>query len=409
LPLLIEPIRYLAVLVLTFGFAHGWRSAKLARQSYVLGLYKLNLQTKNSDSIFCKLLFMESINLESNSEVPIFKPKLGIFTELQLAEIFLSLEAKKEVSGKYVYFASGVENWAKRSTVIREGLYLNNYKSSNDNNSYKLVEETLGLVLGSLEFYTQVNVIDIGPGTGFQIIPIIAALKEKEQMGKYIAIDIVKEMTDLAIGNIVDQKIITTDDTFQYVHDFEDGNFADLIGEPQKSGTTSLFCFFGSTLGNMINRHQVLVNLRDSMTEGNLLWIGNTLYDSAEYLVNSYDKLKVNSEKYLAVHKPAGSFFESFGIENWWEFGRILVEKDDTFGLVKFNFEVTKPFTLEFPRLNNKDVSRINFAKNEKFTFQRLKNYTESDLVIELKEAGFKIKMLNVAADYKSALILVSV
>lgn len=347
-----------------------------------------------------------------NFDTKVFKPKPGVFNNRQLAEILYSLEGKKEIPGKYVYFASGVNNWASRSTAIREGLYLKNNTEKPDinPNRYKLVDDTLGLVLGSLEFYNKVNIVDVGPGTGYPVIPIITALKERGQMGKYISIDIVKEMTDLAIKNITDQKIITKEETVQYVHDFEDGHFADLVVDQREPKTVNLLCFFGSTLGNMISRHRALANLRDSMTEGDLLWIGNTLYNSADYLVESYGKLEVNSEKYLSIHRAEGSFFESFGMDNWGDYGRILVEKDDALGLVKFNFLITKTFAIELPKIKSTDeIATINLEVGDKITFQRLKNYNEADLISELKEAGLKIKMMNVADDYRSALVLVSV
>jgi hypothetical protein len=158
----------------------------------------------------------------------------------------------------------------------------------------------------------------------------------------------------------------------------------------------------------MIDRHRALANIRDSMTVGDLLWIGNTLFSNASAQESFYNSLEINSDQYKYYHGDALSFFESFQM-NWWEYGYVSVRQSDYNGLLKYYFVVTKPFILEIPKIKKQNAIELEFEEGREIVFVRLKNYTETDLLNELKEAGFKTKLLNVSDDYRAALVLVSV
>ena len=221
---------------------------------------------------------------------------------------------------------------------------------------------------------------------------------------------LVKEMCDLAINNLKSIEMLSKMKTQKYVHDFEYGHFADLMFEERKEGCANLFIFIGSTIGNMIDRHRALANIRDSMTEGDLLWVGTCLYKGVNTFTNLYSKLEVGSVEYINKCKGLVSVLEAFGMKNWMDFGKITVEEVDVNGLIKYYFEVKKPFILEIPKNNHsKKYIRLKYLIGDRIVLNRLKNFLDQDLINEFREANFNIKMLNVNKDYDYALVLASV
>lgn len=340
-----------------------------------------------------------------DTDIPIFRPVPGVFDERQLSEIFYSLEGKGEIPGKYNYFGIGAENWIERS--LNSNHKTDSYKLGSQ---YKLMNETLDLVLGAVADKNTVNIVDIGCGNGYPSFPIISFLNDKKKLGKYIAIDAVPQMIDSAVKNLGEIDILKNIKIDKYLHDFEDGHFADIMIKERKKGVVNLFTFFGSTLGNMIDRHRALANIRDSMTEGDLLWVGvllNSFLDSAV----KYDSVLVaNSPQYLEKTKMWTSSLISFGIINWTEYGVVKLEQIGNEGLAKLCYNISKPFILEFPKFKDvKNILQLKFEVGDKITLFRFNYYKENLLVSEIKEAGFKLKMMNISDDYSSGLVLVSV
>ncbi len=239
-----------------------------------------------------------------DTDIPIFRPVPGVLDPRLLSQVLYSLEGKNEVPVKFAYFGNGVQNWKERSIQTKEELVNFNLLGKNGfGDETKLINDTLNLAIGALSEKNMINIVDIGTGTGYVVYPILSYLEDKKKLGKYIAIDIVEEMCDLAIKNLTSVEPLTKMKTAKYLHDFEDGHFADIMIKERKDGVANLFTFFGSTLGNAVDRHRALANIRDSMTEGDLLWIGNDIYTNVDNLVKLYAELEVNSLEYLARNK----------------------------------------------------------------------------------------------------------
>ncbi len=343
-------------------------------------------------------------------DIPIFRPIEGILTDLNSAEILYSLEGKGDIPSKYLYFGNGIANWKLKSTSVNLKEKPKNSIHANLSKEHQLMNENLDLILATVSDKNKINIVDIGPGTGYPVFPILSFLHEKKKLNKYIAIDIVPEMCDLAIDNLKSIDILSKMKTEKYVHDFEYGHFADLMFEERKDKVANLFIFMGSTLSNMVDRHRALANIRDSMTEGDLLWVGTLLYNSVGEIIQFYSNLKVNSPEYIIKCSHYASPLEIFGMKNWSEFGQISVEEFDEVGLLKYYFQINKPFILEIPKPNHhKTTVQLKYQKGDKITVNRVKNYQQQDLITEFREAGFKIKNMSIADDYRYALVLASV
>lgn len=348
-------------------------------------------------------------------DIPVFRPIEGVFSDLNLSEILYSLEGKGEIPSKYVYFGNGIKNWINLSVSNKEELTTNNYSgigNSNVGKSYELMNENLDLILGAFSDKNCVNVVDIGTGTGFPVYPILSYLQDKKKLGKYIAIDIVEEMCDLAIKNLTNIEPLTKIKTQKYVHDFEYGHFANLMLNERKDGVVNFFTLIGATLSNLLDRHRALANIRDSMTEGDLLWVGIPLYvyNNVTQIINLYSKKQKDPTDYIKKSNYHTCPLESLGMINWSEFGKVLSEEVDAKGLLRYYFKVNKPFILEIPKTGkNKKIVQLKYQNGDEITLNRRKNYYDNDLVTEFRECGFIIKMMNVSKDYSWALILASV
>lgn len=345
--------------------------------------------------------------------VSIFRPNKGIFNDSQLAEILSSLETKCEIPKKYSYFDTGVDNWAVRSINSEEELTLYTETKCDQitfaqTPDYQMLYALLNLFLGvGADGYT-VNVVDVGCGTGYPVLPILTFLNERDRFGKYIAIDISPGMTDIAVNNLKQTGRLETTKFEQYVHDFEENHFADLILK-ETNKELNVFLFMGSILSNMRDGSRVLANIRNSMNTGDLLWIGTPLSITSQKLIESYKALKPNSPEYLRRCASLVSFLECCGMTDWFDYGKVVVQESEQAGILNYNFVIDKPFILEFPVPASKESIQLSYKTADQINLMTLTTYHEAELIDELKEAGFKLKMMNVSDDGDTALVLVSV
>jgi len=344
-----------------------------------------------------------------NYAFPNFSPKEGVFSKHQLIEIFYALKGRKEIPLKYAYFENGVDHWDKKTKIGIESIILADDAKPTKFNmfafQYQLIQQNLEMVLSSFKNCEKVNVIDVGCGNGWPVYPILSYLQENDQLNNYIALDLVEKMTNLAIKNLKSREDLQDLKTFSCVHDFEEGHFADKIYPFAQPFQANLFCFFGNTLGTVVDRVRALANIRDSMNEGDLLWISNSLYENASPLVDFYNSMNtINKEDLLTYHQGMLTLLESFGLK-WVDFGSIKVEHADKKGLLDYFFVVQKGFVLNFPI--DGEVQKIEFHPGDRIKYCKLKNYKEADFIDELSQTGFRTKCLSISDNGIAGLILV--
>src|SRR4030042_3375497 len=191
-----------------------------------------------------------------------------MFSHSQKSELITAIKGRGEIPLKFVYISkAGTERWDKIAKIrSRENVrginsiegHLLNAKVSDFLNSFKKLEK--------------LNIIDIGPGNGYPVMPLLHPLKKLGVQFRYVPVDISDEMINLAVENI---KIEFPDIEIKTVHlDFELGNFAEETYKLREGGFQNLMLFLGSTLGNQSDRSRVLTNFRDSMTSDDFLIIG---------------------------------------------------------------------------------------------------------------------------------------
>jgi len=137
----------------------------------------------------------------------------------------------------------------------------------------------------------EVNFVDIGSGNGSKAITVLDVFFSEKFFVNYLALDYSQNLLEIARDNIV-----TAFPGFNYIKteivDFETEAFFDTTSEYLFNGKFSLFTLFGHTLGNPLDRIKALINIRNSMIDGDKcgFCLGVELFDAAkvEEMLNNY-------------------------------------------------------------------------------------------------------------------------
>lgn len=133
-----------------------------------------------------------------------------------------------------------------------------------------------------------VNIIDVGCGDGKKAVLFIDHLKKNNQSIRYCPIDISHYMVTQAFARV---RKLDVDEVIGFhwnISDFENLENVSAIIRAEKQGN-NLFLLLGNTLGNF-EINELLYEMRSSMTDGEVLLIGNGLNNGdTESLLKSYD------------------------------------------------------------------------------------------------------------------------
>lgn len=198
-----------------------------------------------------------------------------LFDQNQIYDIVRNLEIHHEIPRQYNYFDGGADAWDKYT----EELYIQNTPNVL-NQTVELLSENYSHIDKRLGDFQKVNVIDIGVGNGLPIKNLLAHLIDKGQIGRYIAIDISREMLRIAeknvnlwFGNQVQVETHQLDITSQ--------RFANiLVDDYLSNGTDSianLVLFLGGTPDNLRVPDDAFRTINESMNPNDLLIYSNKL------------------------------------------------------------------------------------------------------------------------------------
>ncbi|GAB4145507.1 MAG: hypothetical protein OHK0017_05170 [Patescibacteria group bacterium] len=118
-----------------------------------------------------------------------------IFSDSQLIELVSSLDREKTIPLKFSYFNGGSKAW-------------DNYIKTIVNQSHYYVDGLAQLLSTSLDYISFrlkqssfTNIIDIGPGNGITLKPLLDKLKADKVSFNYTAIDLSQQMLDVLKDN----------------------------------------------------------------------------------------------------------------------------------------------------------------------------------------------------------------
>ena len=308
-----------------------------------------------------------------------------MFTHSQKSELITAIKGRGEIPLKFVYIGNtGVTRWDKIAK-----------NRSEDNRGINSVEGNLlsakvNDFLNSFKNLEKLNIIDIGPGNGYPVMPLLHPLKKLGINFRYIPVDISEEMLRLASNNVKN--------TFSEIEikpinlDFELGNFAEETYKLREGGFQNLMLFLGSTLGNQSDRSRVLTNFRDSMTSDDFLIIGVELVNlhKTDKILKQYQGKSVadfvfSVAEFLGIKREDGEFKVSFNNESHQIEIYFYFVKD-----VKVNFENDEIF----------------FEKDDKLLLARSHKFTEWVFAKVLSDAGFRMELMTTSSEKGYSLVM---
>ncbi|HEY8999173.1 MAG TPA: L-histidine N(alpha)-methyltransferase [Candidatus Saccharimonadales bacterium] len=197
------------------------------------------------------------------------------YNPAQIYDILTNIEIHHEIPRQYNYFDGGAHAWdayVKRlaseetSNIFNRGVELLN-------DSYYYIDNAIGE-------RKRVNIIDLGGGNAMPARSLIAHLIKQGVMGRYVDLDISKEMLAIARKNI-DKWFGDTVAFEGYETDINYDRFANILAEeylgPNSEDTINIVLFLGMMLANLRTPDGALRVIHDSLGLNDLLVYTNKL------------------------------------------------------------------------------------------------------------------------------------
>jgi uncharacterized SAM-dependent methyltransferase len=193
-----------------------------------------------------------------------------LYSQKQKLDIITNLEIHHELLQQYNYFNGGVEYWDQYAWRLWQEEGENTLSET-----IALLRSNFGNINELINGYQNVNVIDLGAGNCLPVKELLThLLYDRAVLSRYIAIDISKEMLQIAEKNI--QEWFDGRVNFEgYERDFSDERFDDLLvgetfGNTEKK-TINLVLILGGTINNFRVPDEVLRVVHRSMGRNDIL------------------------------------------------------------------------------------------------------------------------------------------
>lgn len=309
-----------------------------------------------------------------------------MYTHSQISELITAIKGRGEVPFKFVYIGEeGAKRWDKiaRNRSVESSRGINSVEG-------KLLNAKVRDFLNSFQSLDKLNIIDIGPGNGTPILPLLRPLKDLGVEFRYVPVDISKEMLALAADTVKKEFPEVTVKPLQL--DFEQGNFAEATYSLREDGFQNLMLLLGTTLGNQSDRSRVLTNFRDSMTSSDFLIIGVELVNlhKIDKLLKHYrgedaEHFVFTAAESIGLQPDQGTFEAVFNKE--------LHQIENYF---IFNCEVALDFAGE----------QINFEEGDRLLLARSHKFTEWVFAKDLADCGFRLELLTTSSERGYSLVM---
>jgi len=159
-----------------------------------------------------------------------------ILDSVQIRELLVSLSTLRDIPLKFEYLGRGAEHWAHLAEERKETGGIN----AREIEVWRLGENILAYELDGRDF---VHVVDIGCGTGEPAFLAMDILEKEGISFDYVAVDISKEMIQLARENVEGRYGV---EAHGIVVDLENN----VMPLPTSWNEPTLFLFLGSTIVN---------------------------------------------------------------------------------------------------------------------------------------------------------------
>ncbi|KKQ18053.1 MAG: hypothetical protein US31_C0011G0035 [Berkelbacteria bacterium GW2011_GWA1_36_9] len=308
-----------------------------------------------------------------------------MYTQSQISELITAIKGRGEIPLKFDYIGElGAKRWAAIASKRHSDKHGINKVESD------LLNAKVDAFIGSFKTLKKLNIIDIGPGDGSAVLPLLYSLKEKSVDFRYVPVDISQEMLDSSTKNI---KNLFQDIAIEPVQlDFELGNFAEVTYRLKQGGYQNLMLFLGSTLGNQSDRQRVLTNFRDSMTSEDFLIIGVELVNLnkiekiiEQYHVKEAEDLSMTTAENIGIKRSDGKYEVRFNNES-----------SQVEGYFTFQANTSVEYANE----------KIIFEENDKLLLFRSLKFTEWIFAKVLSEVGFRMEIFTTSSEKGYSLVM---
>jgi uncharacterized SAM-dependent methyltransferase len=191
------------------------------------------------------------------------------YNSKEIFDIISNLDVSREMPLQYSYFNGGATIW---------DAYVKKLSTENTpnilTNTIELLNNSMGYIDSLLKGHDRINIIDIGPGNCFPVHKLLEYFKSTERLNRYIAIDVSRDMLDIAERNI--KAWFDTTINFEgYARDINYERFNDLLavdsfGVAEEKVRNIVLCL-GSTISNFREPNQPLYTIHESMGRNDLL------------------------------------------------------------------------------------------------------------------------------------------
>lgn len=226
-------------------------------------LKKLSLEANNYQNIVYKDIYPSDELYDTLSES-------------QVISLINSLKTKRVIPFKFVFTGKGAEKWDKFYTKINVS---DNYGAPTKK---YLFQKTVNFFEDYLSQFDLVNITDLGCGNFKPAKPVIEKIYKEGKLGKYICIDISKEMIGLAKKEFSKEFPVEKFEGHQIDLELYSTEEALLKQKDINKKTVNILLMFGGTIGMIENQVKVFNHITDGMHPEDILIVDNA-YDEISF------------------------------------------------------------------------------------------------------------------------------
>lgn len=307
-----------------------------------------------------------------------------LYNQKQILDIISNLDNYRETPLQYSYFNSGAKRWDDYvHRLLKEAI------PNSLTNTVELLTLNEDYINSLLNGHKSVNIIDLGPGNAMPIKEFLKHFIDKNVLKRYIAIDMSKEMLDIAEQNI-DEWFGGQVKFEGYVRDIVYDRFDDLlvsetVGE-EAGSTINLVLFLGGTLTNFRNPDHALSTIHDSMSKKDLLFYSKKL--DTQNARRFFDLASPGNQAIDLVLDLIGVDPSYYNIEQTFD-SSILTR----YIHARLNVALSVNFSV------NGQKRVIEFNKDEKILLWRARHQTAVDIVQQFDKNGFGLVLATTSKD----------
>jgi excisionase family DNA binding protein len=293
------------------------------------------------------------------------KRKHEVFTNEQTAELITALAGRRELPLKFQYLEEGANRYVSFEHTSEYGIGQTEIDLILDN------EDKIMSYLSKQEY----SMLDIGCGDGKKAAAILTRLGKTSDKLSYFPVDISERMIDISTNNVQLAHGDVNIESFN--EDFEKANISKITYYLRRRyQRNNIILLLGQTIGNIVDSHRVLVNLRESMTEEEVLLVGMAMLPK-ENPLKGYDE--------PVIYDWLWTIPEKIGI----------TRKDAEIKLYFNNAKHQIEYKLEFQRDWSKSygLDLLSFYKGQKILIAISHKFIEEEIFKLFAGAGFKIEL----------------